>query len=476
MPASGQKYMARQYTACGLNNGGMHSKHLLLIVISASIVLLVACDQKPGNKASAHKGEPQFERDTSIHGNNAYNDLFLDSSHLEQFIAQQQLSDTVANNMRFFYANRNFEYAWFGSDGLTEQALAFRNLYDFQDTSSTKKSLDRTLDQILLSEESSFSESDPSIRKTELLLSWRFINHVNSTYRSAKNRESALTQLVPAKKQDIATMAQWVSDNKRMNELADNRYYPALHNALKKWMETDVTEWHTIPLPPKTLKKGSSDPVIAAIKKRLYQMGSFEKKDTGMAFNKELEAAVKKAQTAFGMKGDGLIGKTFVKQLNVPVQDRIAQILINLERMRWMPETSVGSLIIVNIPEYLLHVYEGKDLAFSMPVVVGKQGNNTVLFAGNLNQVVFNPYWNLPAGIVEKEVMPQMEKNRDYLAEHNMEVTGEEDGIPVVRQLPGDRNELGKVKFLFPNSFNIYFHDTPHKQLFGQSKRAFSHG
>jgi murein L,D-transpeptidase YcbB/YkuD len=98
------------------------------------------------------------------------------------------------------------------------------------------------------------------------------------------------------------------------------------------------------------------------------------------------------------------------------------------------------------------------------------------MFSGSLNQIVFNPYWNVPESIVRDEILPSYEENPDYLYEHNMESTGEENGLPVIRQLPGDENELGKVKFLFPNSFNIYFHDTPHKELFKKTQRAYSHG
>ena len=111
-----------------------------------------------------------------------------------------------------------------------------------------------------------------------------------------------------------------------------------------------------------------------------------------------------------------------------------------------------------------------------MNVVVGKEGHNTMMFTGNLNQVVFSPYWNLPPSIVKKEILPAIERNPNYLASHHMEITGNEGGLPVIRQLPGEDNSLGKVKFLFPNSFNIYFHDTPAKTLFDKDKRAYSHG
>jgi murein L,D-transpeptidase YcbB/YkuD len=162
--------------------------------------------------------------------------------------------------------------------------------------------------------------------------------------------------------------------------------------------------------------------------------------------------------------------------MNVPVINRIRLLLLNMGRMQWMVQEPQGQMIVVNIPEFILHVKEGKNEVFNMPVVVGKEGHSTMMFTGNLNQVVFSPYWNVPPSIVKNEIMPAMAKNPNYLASHNMESTGNEGGLPVIRQLPGPQNSLGKVKFLFPNSFNIYFHDTPAKSLFEKDKRAYSHG
>jgi murein L,D-transpeptidase YcbB/YkuD len=141
-----------------------------------------------------------------------------------------------------------------------------------------------------------------------------------------------------------------------------------------------------------------------------------------------------------------------------------------------MPSRPSGDLILVNIPEFVLHVMDGAKKVFDMNVVVGKEGHNTVIFTGDLNQVVFSPYWNVPESIVEKEILPALAKNPNYLADNNMEQTGTVNGFPVVRQLPGPKNSLGRVKFLFPNSFDIYFHDTNAKDLFNKDKRAYSHG
>ena len=162
--------------------------------------------------------------------------------------------------------------------------------------------------------------------------------------------------------------------------------------------------------------------------------------------------------------------------MNVPAIRLVQTLLINIERMRWMPVEPEGRLIFVNIPEFMLHVYNGSKKEFDMAVVVGKEGKSTTMFSGNLNQVVFSPYWNLPNSIVKEEVLKSMSRNKNYLAEKHMEITGQRNGLPVIRQLPGKDNPLGRVKFLFPNSFNIYFHDTNQKNLFNRDQRAYSHG
>ena len=132
--------------------------------------------------------------------------------------------------------------------------------------------------------------------------------------------------------------------------------------------------------------------------------------------------------------------------------------------------------LVVNIPEFKLHVYHSGNLLWSCNVVVGQSVHKTVVFSGELKYVVFSPYWNVPSSIVRNEILPAMRKDGNYISRHNMEITGYRDGLPEIRQKPGFRNSLGLVKFLFPNSYNIYLHDTPAKSLFDESSRAFSHG
>ncbi|HET6724132.1 MAG TPA: L,D-transpeptidase family protein [Chitinophagaceae bacterium] len=165
----------------------------------------------------------------------------------------------------------------------------------------------------------------------------------------------------------------------------------------------------------------------------------------------------------------------FLKALNIPAGERIKQMMVNLERMKWMPKRP-ENFIFINIPEYRFRLIEDSKVLLTMDIVVGKAANRTVIFSDELKYIVFSPYWNVPRSIVRNEILPAMKRNPSYLRRNNMEITGYSAGLPIVRQKPGRSNALGQVKFLFPNSYNIYFHDTPAKSLFSRERRAFSHG
>jgi murein L,D-transpeptidase YcbB/YkuD len=187
--------------------------------------------------------------------------------------------------------------------------------------------------------------------------------------------------------------------------------------------------------------------------------------------NDTLKAAIKNFQLRYGLSANGSINQSTINEMNIPVQERIRQLLINMERLRWVPAQPPAEYLLVNIPEFRLHAYENGNLAWSSNVVVGSVAHNTVIFTGTLQYVVFSPYWNVPNSIYKKEVLPGIQRDKNYLAKHNMEKYG-----GGVRQKPGISNSLGLVKFLFPNSYDIYFHDTPSKNLFKEDARAFSHG
>ena len=454
--------------------------------------LFVACsyndsdkENKRGTESSNNQKKNISQRDKSINSSNSYSDLFFDSTAMEQFIQKKKIADSIADRIRSFYNTRNYQYAWFSSDGLTEQARGFWNLHDYittydPDSSLKDKALQKRMDNLIAEDELSVNANDKSFLNTELTLTQHFIQYILHNYEKGFVKRKEMERFIPRKKEDALQLADSLLNKKHKDDkyFEDvNPAYSALKDQLGKYL--DIAKkggWQQITASKKRLKKGMSSPEVVIIKKRLQATGDLAGDDTSSMFNDTLETAIRNFQERHGYTATGKISDSLVKEMNVPVVKRIQQVIMNMERMRWMAARENGNLIIVNIPEFVLHVYEGNKKVFDMDVVVGKEGHNTMMFNGDLNQVVFCPYWNVPQSIVQKEIQPAMEKDKNYLEKQNMEVTGNEDGVPVIRQLPGEKNALGKVKFLFPNSFNIYFHDTPAKSLFEKDKRAYSHG
>lgn len=212
-------------------------------------------------------------------------------------------------------------------------------------------------------------------------------------------------------------------------------------------------------------------------------------------YSSDLVAGVKKFQQRHGINPDGILGGATVTALNVPLKQRVEQIELAMERLRWLPELSTGKSIIVNIPAFQLWAFDDiEQLNVDMPtmrVVVGKAlKTQTPILMAEMRFVDFMPYWNVPYKIVNEEIVPKLLQNPGYLDAENMELV--KDGKPVgftggaisllkqgsmgIRQRPGKKNALGKVKFIFPNRADVYLHDTPASSLFSRSRRDFSHG
>jgi L,D-transpeptidase YcbB len=463
----------------------------VFIYATILVSLLAACNSKPGNGSKSENDSPGEQsnnvskRDYSITKDNSYSTLFLDSTTMEKFITDKHIPDSISRRMRSFYNTRNYQFAWFSEDGLTEQARAFWNLHDYattyeKDTTLKNKALQKTMDNLIAEEDLSANSNDKTFVNTELALTQHFIMYMLTNFEKGYIKRKEMERFIPFKKQDPMEVADSLlnkkhKDNKYFEEV--NEPYKLLKEHLKRYLAVaKAGGWPQITASSKTIKKGSTQPIVSQLKKRLEITGEMPGRDTSNVFNDSLENAVKIAQQEYGYKPTGTVNAQLIKDLNVPVDKRIEEIMINLGRMRWMLTEPSGRLIVVNIPAFVLHVYEGKNKVFDMNVVVGKEGHNTVMFSGNLSTIVFSPYWNVPPSIVKKEILPKIASNPNYLASQNMEEVGTEDGVPKIRQLPGEKNSLGRVKFLFPNSFNIYFHDTPAKSLFEKDKRAYSHG
>jgi murein L,D-transpeptidase YcbB/YkuD len=283
--------------------------------------------------------------------------------------------------------------------------------------------------------------------------------------------------------------------------------YPGYRNTIRalqiymKLAAQDDGEQLQPPAPPKkAIAPGDAYPGVPRLTRLLRLVGDIPADAAIPAdpqvYDGPLVDAVKNFQTRHGRSPSGRIDAQTLADLNVPLRRRVQQMQWTLERWRWLPDSYQKAPIVANIPEFRLRAYD-KDfnIGVTMKVVVGKSyGHNTPVFSETMKYVVFRPYWEVPPSIIRAELIPHIQKDPEYLAKKGFEIVDARQqpvgsgavssetlqqlrtGKLYVRQLPGPKNSLGLVKFLFPNSYNVYMHDTPATEFFAQSRRDFSHG
>ncbi len=255
--------------------------------------------------------------------------------------------------------------------------------------------------------------------------------------------------------------------------------------------------WPVVPEGP-TIRKGESAELVVAIRNRLACTGDLKtgRQSRGAVFDEKLEEAVRRFQRRHGLEVDGAVGKDTYIEMNVPVEQRLRQIELNLERWRWFPDQFEDRHITVNIADFGLGVIEHREAVLSMRVVVGKGYRRTPVFSDEMTYLVFNPRWYIPPFLAIEDKLPLIRKDPGYCAKHNIRVFrglkgqgGEVNPDSVdwkrvtaenfnflLRQEPGPSNSLGRVKFMLPNKYDVYLHDTPSRGLFDRHERTFSSG
>jgi murein L,D-transpeptidase YcbB/YkuD len=446
-------------------------KNYLIFILLVITAVFTSCTNNSSTKKKTI--------DTSITSANSFNELFLDSIQLENFIKEQTELKVFTEQYQDFYADRNYEFAWFDKAGANQHTLDFLNLLattvaDLQDSSLFTKSY------LSIQQNIEVIDTLEIQAKKELIITGQFFRFATKMYKGSNINTKDLGWYIPRKKIDLKAFLQSTlePDSTITQQFALlNQQYKKLqanialyHNIAKKY------DWKVLVVPKKSIKPKDSSVIIPYIKQKLQLLGDAVSKDTSIYYDSVLLIAIQSFQQRMGLTPNGVIGKQVIDELNVLPNKRIQQILINLERMRWMPPQQNTAYILVNIPEYKMHVIHDGKQQFEMNVIVGTATHNTVIFSGKLQNIVFSPYWNVPSSIVASEIAPAMRRNKNYISNKNMEITGYSNGLPIVRQKPGKNNSLGLVKFLFPNSHSIYFHDTPNRNLFSETKRSFSHG
>ncbi len=272
--------------------------------------------------------------------------------------------------------------------------------------------------------------------------------------------------------------------------------YQRLQAYLEEYREMAAAGgWPQFPKGP-TLKPGVADERLPILARRLAISGDLTSEAASAPvsiYADALEAAVKNFQLRHGLDDDGVVGPATLHALNVPVEDRVNQIRLNLERARWVLDGLPDDFVVVNIAGFRAYLYRDRKPVWSTRVVVGKTYHKTPVFRSSMKYVVFNPTWTVPYSIATKEMLPKIKQDPNYLSSRNFDlknrngeiidpasvdwsqVTRRNFGYTLV-QRPGPSNALGEIKFIFPNQFSVYLHDTTSKSLFAKAERTFSHG
>lgn len=277
--------------------------------------------------------------------------------------------------------------------------------------------------------------------------------------------------------------------------------YQDLRQALQRYRElASHPAWQTTlpPLPGRKLVAGQTYSGLGVLAQRLQALGDLSPTSTlPERFEGQLVSALQAFQQRHGLEPDGVLGQDTWQQLQVTPLSRVRQIALTLERLRWTPLLQAPRMVVVNVPEFVLRAYEVHDaqvdVKLSMKVIVGKAlDTRTPLLQEDMRFIEFSPFWNVPASIARKELVPRLRRNPGYFEQQGFEfVTASGQvartlsdahlaaviaGSWRIRQRPGERNALGDIKFIFPNNDNIYLHHTPSIQLFERARRDFSHG
>lgn len=401
--------------------------------------------------------------------------LSFDSTLVATFYAKYPKLVVYKKQVVALYNQNNYNFIWFDTKGRKETADVIYNKINnlYQEGVQAKIPYKETLDRLI---EKNGAKPDTD---TELFLSNYYFFYVNKTLQgidSTKTEE--MGWYLPRKKQSYVSYLDSLLVNPKFvdkNEQLIGQYYK-LKVVLQHYRDIEQKGgWDSIAVPRDfvSVKPGDSLEVVAKIRTRLFLTGDIAEDSGNQVYGYSLQQAVLKYKKRNGLTVDKIILPKHIDEMNVPISERIKTIIVNMERCRWISTdvTKAKEYIVVNIPSYKLTYFKEGKVALSSNVVVGTTMNKTVIFSGMMSYIVFSPYWNVPTSIKEKEILPGISKNRNYLAKHNMEWSGSN-----IRQKPGPSNSLGLVKFLFPNSNNIYLHDTPSKSLFNSEKRAFSHG
>ncbi len=428
---------------------------------------------------------------------------------LENKITSEEGQNSVAVNgielfsqmeLPQFYTNREFEPAWTNSRNQKDLIESLESSYDEGLTPN-----DYHLEMIKnITEKSSYSKLDVTEKADlDLLLTDALILYATHLL-EGKLEQSDLRKSWDVERNEGPSnpdsLLTATLHNKRiksvLEELKPNNYMYNLMKFHLKRLRKEASEggWPVVS-EGATLKLGDTADRIVEVRDYLLAVGDLKVKEAEneKVFDTIVEAAVKKFQFRHKLTSDGVIGKGTVEQMRVPIEDRIDMLILNLERSRWVFHNPDPDFLIVNIAGFHVKRITNRQEVFDSRVIVGKYHKESPVFKGVMKYIVMNPTWTLPYSIATHETLPKLKKDPGYLAAKHMEVLDRNGTVLnpsnidwnqysrgnfpfTIRQKAGPWNALGEVKFMFPNKYAVYLHDTPSRGLFNRQDRAFSHG
>jgi hypothetical protein len=429
-------------------------------------------------------------------------------------LKNKNLTD-VHELLQQLYPSSNTTLLWFDQNKPTTAALALLQELTHADKyglHSNDYDGERLITLLTELEKSPESQAKDQQIQFDIALSasaLRFIKHLH--YGRIDPKQAAFN--LPERHNDeldlVATLVQLSKSNQIVEDIQQVEpqfsHYQLLKTALHRYQKlAEYPELTQLPKPQQSaIKLGDRYSGIPVLRRLLIAEQDLPldaiTSDTEQTLDETLINALKNYQTRHGLTADGILGWQTFKQLTTPFSNRIQQIELTLERWRWLPPPQ-SPMIMVNIPQFKLFAFKSNedheaDL-LRMEVIVGQvyEHTQTPVFFSEMHYLVLRPYWDVPPNITQRELLPQIKRNPNYLNEHHLElVKGQTDNSPVVpatpknihqlalgklrlRQLPGADNALGNIKFMMPNKYNVYLHSTPTQQFFTESHRAFSHG
>ncbi|MGB0166266.1 MAG: L,D-transpeptidase family protein, partial [Luteibaculum sp.] len=414
----------------------------------------------------------------------------IEQSHFKSLSAFNEQLHCV-KSIQNFYLNRNFEPAWEDPNAVLQlkQALEKADLEGLNPN-------DYHLQSIL--ENSKIVLASPQTQgELDLLLTDAYLLYVSHLLTGKVNPQSIDAEWFVSPLEGNPAMflekalSQTSVEQSIKEAMPKHEVYLGLRKALQKYRGLETGTWEIIP-EGAVIKPQMEDSRLTTIANKLFLLGDLADKPTEISrYEGAIVDAVKAFQARHGLENEGNIGNQTIAALNVSPAERVDQIRVNLERWRWLAQEFGDYYIKVNIANFELEVVKSGEVVQKLKVIAGKPYRRTPVFSATMQYLVFNPTWTIPPGILNNDIIPGVKKDPNYLAKKKISVLDREgnalDASSVdwqskeVRaytytQPPGPDNSLGAVKFMFPNSFHVYLHDTPSKELFQKTERALSSG